>query len=230
MGIFSIPKIPVIQLEEKTMLASRSIVICALLMVFSCGTQGALVSFDLKAEFSGATPPTGETPWLNATFDDEDSAGSVILTLTTPNLTGTEFVSEWVFNLDTGLDPTALAFSAPTKTGSFDNPDIYTWVDKFKADGAGYFDIKIDFAIGDGLGARFGAGEAVEYTITGTDSLTAESFNFLCTPADHGPFPTAAHVQSIGDNEDSGWTTAPEPATLSLLAFGGLAILKRRRK
>ncbi|MCD4699915.1 MAG: PEP-CTERM sorting domain-containing protein [Phycisphaerae bacterium] len=203
-------------------------------MVFSYGAQGALVSFDLSVEFSGATPPAGAAPWLNATFDDGGLAGAVTLTLTTTptpttGLTGAEFVSNWMFNLDPGLDPTELIFSSPTKTGGFDDPVISTGVDAFKADGTGYFDIWIAFEAGGGVDKRFGAGEAVEYTITGIDSLTAESFDFLCTLADHGPFPTAAHVQSIGDEEDSGWTTVPEPATLSLLILGGLTLLRRKR-
>ena len=212
----------------------RTVVVCVLL-VLSSVASGAVVSFDLSIEFSGATPPVGAAPWLNATFDDEGSSGSVLLTLTTPGLTDIECVSNWMFNLDPSLDPTNLQFSAPTKTGSFDDPLISTVVDNFKADGAGYFDIWFAFTTGGGsdLNKRFGVGDAVEYTITTTEtgaSLTAESFDFLCTPADHGPFLTAAHVQSIGGDEDSGWTTAPEPATLSLLTIGGGLLLIRRRK
>ncbi len=208
----------------------RRVVVCALLTLSSVAS-GAVVSFDLSTEFSGATPPVGASPWLNATFDDEGSSGSVILTLTTTNLTDTEFVSEWMFNLDPGLDPADLDFSSPTTTGGFDDPGIGKVADAFKADGAGYFDIKMNFATGGGLDARFGVGDAVEYTITGIDSLTAGSFDFLCTPAGHGPFPTAAHVQGIGGDEDSGWTTAPEPASAVLLLSGGvLAIFRRRRR
>ena len=217
----------------------RGIVVCLLLMALTCAADGALVSFDLTIEFSGATPPDGAALWLNATFDDEGSAGSVILMLTTTptattGLTGTEFVSNWMFNLDPDLDPTALDFTLLSKTGSFDDPDISTAVDDFKADGAGYFDIKIAFETGGGKdkdSKRFGVGDAVQYTITGIASLTADSFNFLCTSADHGPFPTAAHVQGIGDTgDDSGWVTVPEPATLSLLVLGGLGVLLHRRR
>lgn len=210
----------------------RTVVVCVLL-VLSSVASGEMVSFDMSVEFSGATPPVGAAPWLNATFDDEGSAGSVILTLTTPGLTDVECVSNWMFNLDTTLDPTALVFSSPTKTGSFDDPDIYTGVDDFKADGAGYFDIWFAFTAGGGVDKRFGAGEAVEYTITTTEigiSLTADSFDFLCTPADHGPFPTAAHVQSIGSNEDSGWTTVPEPASATVLLLGAIAVFRRRKR
>ena len=215
-------------------MGTRTVIVCMLLALSSVAT-GAMVSFDLSVEFSEATPPVGEAPWLNATFDDEGSSGSVVLTLTTPNLTGVECVSNWIFNLDTNLDPTALVFSSPTKTGSFNNPGINTGTNSFNAAaGVGYFDIEIIFETGGGLDARFGVGDAVEYTITTTEigaSLTADSFDFLSEFAgSHGPFPTAAHVQSIGDNEDSGWTTVPEPATLSLLAIGGVLLLIRRRK
>ncbi|GAH74221.1 unnamed protein product, partial [marine sediment metagenome] len=63
----------------------------------------------------------------------------------------------------------------------------------------------------------------------GISSLTANSFDFLSTPSGASPpFPTAAHVQAIGD-DDSGWTTAPEPATLGLLTIAGVILVGRRR-
>jgi hypothetical protein len=121
-----------------------------LLMVAS-GAGGTILSFDLDTEISGATPPAGATPWLSATFDDSGTPGSVELTLTAVNLTGTEFVSVWLFNLDPSLNPALLTFSAPLKTGTFTTPVISKSVDGFKADGDGFFDIKIAF---DKSGAR----------------------------------------------------------------------------
>ena len=203
--------------------------VCTSLMVFSHSARGDVVSFDLSVEFSGATPPASEAPWLTATFDDGDTAGSVTLTLDTTGLVDSEYVSDWMFNLDPTLDPTDLIFSLQTKTGSFDDPTISTGVNSFRADGSGYFDIQFTFATA--KAKRFGVGESVAFVITGIDSLTAGSFDFLCTDASPGPYPTAAHVQSIGENEDSGWTTIPEPATLTVLfCGGGLMMLRLRRR
>ena len=218
-------------LGEKT--TKLFVCLCVLTLGVWIGSDrvyATIISFDLSVEFSGATPPVGAIPWLKAVFDDGDTSGSVNMKLSTPNLTANEFVSEWSFNLDPALSPGSLVFSAPTKTGSFTSPSISTGVDAFKADGDGYFDIKLGFATGGGTSERFGVGDAVEYTITGIPSLTSASFDFLSAPGGgHGPYPTAAHVQSIGE-DDSGWVTAPEPTSVILVLTGGVGFLIRRRR
>ncbi|MBN2272676.1 MAG: PEP-CTERM sorting domain-containing protein [Sedimentisphaerales bacterium] len=211
------------------MLKARIAAASILLVSLTTAAWSATLSYNLEMEFSGATPPAGATPWLNATFDDGGTAGSVTLTLTATNLILDEFVGAWMFNLDPILDPNQLVFSLPTKTGSFDAPVISTSVDAYKADGDGYFDIQLDFATGGGASARFGLGEAAQYSITGIGSLTADSFGFLSAiGSGKDPLPTAAHIQSIG--EDSGWITVPEPATLALLGMGCLGLLLRKRR
>ena len=211
----------------------RALLVGLVFAAAASGTaQAGSITFLMDYEFSGGTPPEGTPPWLAATFDDDGTAGSVVMTLTTTNLPGTEFVREWYFNLDPTLDPTDLAFSAPTKTGTFADPTVSTGTDAFKADGDGNYDILVAFDNAPPAN-RFTAGDAVEYTITGIGSLTAASFNFLSAPAGgHGPYLTAAHVQGIGeDGEDSGWVTTPEPATVALVAGGlaWIALLKKRR-
>ena len=214
------------------MFKSRILMTLVAALALTAAANATILTYDLSVEFSGATPPVGAAPWLRATFDDGGSPGSVVMKLTTPNLTATEFVSGWYFNLNPALDPTSLSFSGPVKTGSFTDPAINLSVDAFKADGDGKYDILLDFATDDGFPTRFGAGDEVTYTITGIPTLTANSFNYLSLPAGgHGPFPTAAHVQSIGPSgANSGWVTVPEPATMSVLGIGSIVALVRRRR
>ena len=213
-----------------------SVWLCLMLftaLVWGASTaQASVISFDLSIEFSGATPPEGTPPWLNATFEDS-GVDQVTLTLSTPNLTDAESVKEWAFNLNPIYDPTDLVFSEPSRTGTFEpaSPDITTGTNFWKADGDGYFDIKIQFSHVDGLSKRFGVGDGVAYTISGIVGLTAESFDFISEPGGgHGGYETAAHVLSIGPtDDDSGWVTAtPEPATLGLLLVAGIVLLRRR--
>lgn len=210
---------------------------CALLaaavglaMLAPASVNAALVqvTYDYAVEYSGATPPAGAQPWLRATFDDEGSAGSVKMKLETLNLVGTEFVRTWAFNLDPALDVTQLSFSAPTKVGSFTDPSVSLVSNGVNVAGGANMDIGLSFAAGGGASARFTAGDAVEYTITGIPTLTANSFNFLSSG--NAALLTAAHVQGIGPTgDDSGWVTVPEPAA-GLSALIALPALLRRRR
>lgn len=197
------------------------------LMAFVLPVQATSFTLEFNYEFSEATEPKGPSPWLTATFDDEGSAGMVILTLVASGLTGTEFVTEWDFNLNPSLDPNQLSFVP--NPGSANS--ISTGVNAFKADGDGRYDIQFLFPTNGS--DRFGAGDVAIFKISLTD-ITANSFNFLSFPdGGHGPFLSAAHVQGIGDDgKDSGWVApVPEPSTMLLLGFGlvGIAAFGRKK-
>jgi hypothetical protein len=145
---------------------------------------------------------------------------------TSPNLTGSENLSELFFNLDPSLNPLNLNFSYVGGGGGFTLPVISTGVDQFKADGDGKYDIL--FAFGEGQSA-FAAGQYVAYQISGIPGLTASDFAYLSTPAaGNGPFYLAAHVQRIGAQSSSGWIAGiaggtpvvPEPGSAAFAMLG----------
>jgi len=208
----------------KTFLCFLTVVLC----VCSIPASAVSVSFDMTVIFEGPGVPANPSPWMNATFDDGGSAGSVNLTISTLSLEDNEKVAGVYFNLDPALDPTQLLFSAPSKTGSFADPVISTGINSFKADGDGFYDILIGFDP-DGPALNFGADDAVEYTIT-LASLTAGSFNFLSAPdGGQGEYNTVVHLLSLGEFEDSAWVTTPEPTTICLLGLGALLLRRKRR-
>ena len=100
----------------------------------------------------------------------------------------------WLLNLDSALDPNALIFGTPSKTGTFDDPAFNTGVDAFHAAGDGDFEFQVDFSNSNGDSTKFGLGESLTVEISGIALLVAGSFNFLSSPvgSSHGPFPTAS--------------------------------------
>jgi len=157
----------------------------------------------------------------------------VALTLDTPDLCDGEFVGVWMFNVDPALandlgDLQICLVSAGCE-GTFDSPNVFVGANAHKADGDGYFDIKIEFSDEDGdITHRFNAGDTAKFAISGIGSLTASSFDFISEPnGGPGEHFTAAHIQGIGN--DSGWICTPEPAFLAFLSVGVLAMLRGKR-
>ncbi|MHC4265482.1 MAG: PEP-CTERM sorting domain-containing protein [Planctomycetota bacterium] len=204
--------------------------VVAILLVSPSIVSATVVSFDMTVIFEGPGVPTNPSPWVNATFNDGGSAGTVDLTISAPGLAGNpEKISGLYFNLDPALDPTQLLFSAPTLiSGAFKDPVISLGVDSFKADGDGFFDILLDFDP-DGPALAFNGGDVVQYTIT-LASLTADSFCLPSTPDEGvGEYCAAAHLLSLGVAQDSAWVATPEPATILLIGLGGIFVMRKRR-
>jgi hypothetical protein len=211
-------------LRGKAFLRFLTVSVCTCWLSASAG----LVSYDISVIFEGPGVPSNPAPWLNVTFDDGGTAGTVDLTITVLNLVGdNEKVAGLYLNLDPFLDPADLLFSAPIITGTLADPVISLGADAYQADGDGNYDILIDFD-NDGPTLAFNGGESVYYTITHA-GLTADSFDFTSTPGGGtGTYKVAVHLLGLGAAEDSAWATVPEPATLVLLAFGGLSLRKRK--
>src|SRR5262249_42451532 len=157
-------------------------------LVCAIGTGGtangsyASIANENKLDGSGLPiPPSGL--WGDASFDDSGFRGSVTLILSFDSfpLSG-ENMTEWDLNLDPAFNPANLMFSAPVKTGTFDDPIISLQSNQFAAGGAGNFDIR--FAFSNVVGHRFEIGDEVKYTITGIPTLSARSF---ATRAPSGP-------------------------------------------
>lgn len=185
--------------------------------------QATTLTFDYNFEFSGATAPSGPAPWLKATFDDFDSSGTVQLSIAASGLTGSEFIPAVYFN----VDPAIIIFDLFKGFGLVDTSDVgsviaFFGTDSFKADGDGLYDLLFSFPTS---GNRFTSGEEVafEFNLAG---LTANSFDFLSTPdGGAGTFLSAAKIQGIGPNDDSGWVApVPMPGTLTLLVSGLLLL------
>jgi hypothetical protein len=111
-----------------------------------------------------------------------------------------------------------------------DTPRVRVRTDKFKAEGAGGYDIRFSFANGGRAADRFTAGEYVTYQITGIQDLSAWDFAYLAAPCGAtGPFYAAACVRRIGSCLASDWLSStdpqavygvPEPGPVWLLGLG----------
>lgn len=230
---------------------------CFVVASLAClpGTAAAsVVTFEYTEVFTGDTP-SGDRPWLRATFSDGPEADKVRLRLEAGGLSRGEFVSKWLFNLDPALDPDDLSIA---RVAGLSPSQVRADENDFNHGGA-RFDLSISFP--DRHRDRFDADDFSELLISwrpGAPSLplTPESFAFL-TPGSRGRFRsivhaptlyTTAHIQGIvccdddGDDDDSSWVSAdpalrppdepvPEPGTLLLVGSGvlGLAGLRRRR-
>ena len=202
--------------------------------LFSLQATAAVVTFDYTESF-GAVPPGGSPPWATATFDDGGTAGSVMLTMdvlaTIGDVTGMYF--NLVDDSQATLDGLSFTFDGVASTGPEAN-SVSVGTNNFRADGDGFYDILFDFPPPPG-NVRFGPGEQVVYTITGT-GLTALDFNVFGEPGpgagNPGPFLSVARFQSTpGGGSD--WVGAvPVPAAVWLFGSGllGLVGVARRKR
>lgn len=216
-----------------------SLLLATGLMAFGAAANADSFTINLSTEFSGATPPEGSTPWLTFTVDDQNSPGTVNFTITAANLSDDEFIRSFYFNFDPAQDANLL-FGFITNEAGINYTGGTTCNDCLSADGAGVFDIRLDFQRSGGDG-RFTNGETFAFTFNTPPGITASDFNFMNVgPGGNCCWTAAAHIQAIGaEDADSGWIggnnggrEVPEPGTLALFGLGltlmGVATRRRR--
>ncbi|MEW6263269.1 MAG: VPLPA-CTERM sorting domain-containing protein [Thermodesulfobacteriota bacterium] len=204
-------------------------------LILTGPVQASTLTFYINTPFPDNPDPDGPAPWLTALFEDQPD-GKVQLTLSA-NLSASDFVSNWYFNVDPsfqgslsfqylggGTDP-ATIYSNPNPS-----PDKDT---NLKADGDGYFDFKFTFPTSED--SRFEGTESYQYLISSDIQLYASFFNFPSAPGGgNGIWHTAAHIQGISGGL-SAWVgdgpQVPIPGAIWLLGSGllGLAALRRRQ-
>lgn len=210
-------------------------------------------SFAATVQFNYATSIRGQNlagppPWLTASFDDGGTPGTVIETVSTTGLSGSEKIRRLLFNLDPGLDPGQLRFTyIPTSTAA-PATRMRMQANRFGVAQSGRFDVIQKWRISDQLSP----GQTLQYSITGIPGLTANSFaansatNCLwdhCTALspyrgaavvthrNGGPWSVTSRTWIVSSLEETAPTAVPVPGAVWLFGSGlvGLAGVARRR-
>ena len=103
--------------------------------------------------------------------------------------------------------------------------------DGFAAGGGSLFDLKLNFDQSTPAN-RFDGADAARFVLSGIPSLAAQDFVFLSNGGEIDGIAVAARVQGTGlGGKCDAWVTVPEPSCAGVLvATGGLALLRRRRR
>lgn len=199
------------------------------------GAAAVDLGFNQVFSDGSVAPASSKTPWMNATFTDNGN-GTVDLSLSNPNLTGVESVSELFFNFaDPTISVQSLSFSTVSKSGSFTRPTFAKKNNKFKADGiGGSYDFTIDFAPGSKVAKTFGVGDTLVLKISSHQGpIDAADFESL-SEGGQLSFYAAAHVQNTPNKAGAGsaWigadilNTVPTPLPEAPIGFAaGLSAL-----
>jgi len=175
---------------------------------------------------SPGLPVGGQIPWVEATFQDTDP-GKVLLTISTANLGGGEFLGDLYFNFDPAENVNRLLFARRYNLPGPLFSVVSTGDNSFKLAGYGDYDIQVAFSgiiRGKSSGAR-----CVSYLIS-EPGLDALDFVFAAPFGTAGSYDALARIQGVcGNSFWLGCSAAslqpvPEPAALGLLSLtAGLA-------
>jgi hypothetical protein len=185
------------KLTNKFCGAGMGVITAALL--WSTNLFAATVDMGMDFTFSGTSPGSPTTPWSNARYQDNGD-GTVNLTLTNPNLAGTESAKGVYLNFNDSLNVNNLSFSVVNSltSGSFTLPSsINLSKNGNKADGDGFYDILINFATGTTTSQTFGPGDTLTYKISYTSPISASDFEFKSSMGGgNGSYYAAEQVQN----------------------------------
>lgn len=204
-------------------------------------------TIELGTIFTGATP-SGNAPWLTATFTFDTNGAPNVGTLTlTSQLHSADFVGGpsigWGFHLNTGISAIACTSGNCAdnvlSTGSYNAGPL-------KKD----WNLAFEWLAGD----RLVSGDWATYDITFSNALAGSPFGTNTDPHNKiGGWLSVAHVQGISATDCSGWIVGgtgqgaqgddgtcarptinvPEPSVLGMFGFGtlmiGLVVGRRRR-
>lgn len=202
--------------------------------LLACQAQAATLQIDFDTVFSGVAPSG-----LTATFEDT-AADTVQVTLSASSSIGSSFISAVYLNVDPAINPSSMTYTFVSASPGAIPIGVFNASNCCKADGAGHYDIFLDFSTVSTT--RFQQGENVVFNFS-LSGLTSSSFAFTSLDGgSKGNYYGAAHIQNTGpDSTDSGWIGAldqpappaavPVPAAAWLLGSGmlGMVGVARRR-
>lgn len=196
---------------------------CIALLAVTTGQRAEALTLDLGIVYTGSTPG-GTAPWVTVTINDiTANTVNVRVDHNASSATG-QFVSDVYLNLNPFVSPIVLSneINANKRNGviSLSNNGV-------NGAAGNNFDLGISFKTSNAQSGvnRLKPGEFWSADFSGT-GLSAASF-FAAN--NRGNF-VGAHVQGISGGLSGHITAVPEPATLTALALGAAAVLRRRRK
>lgn len=204
----------------------------------------AAVVIGTDVSILGSKPASSQTPWINSVFTDI-APNKVRLTITAPNLTGSEFLQNLYLNFNDTKQVTSLVFTPVFSLwqGLSTAYSLGLNQNNFQGGSAGGdFDIQLGFQTSGGESSQFNHGDTVVFDITTTQNTSLSSFDFAFQSYNgkHPPlYYEAAYLGGVSGNK-TGWVAAdtfnvslvPEPTsgfTAAACCFVGLAGMRRAK-